>query len=91
MNYKKENKAVDMLDDSNFLFDCVMVGDGKEFYFGGKISYIDGCDKDLMSLLVVDDTVEALGYKEMFMSYYYVIPNMEIFNGLRKIEGDADV
>ncbi|CAN6542400.1 unnamed protein product [Malus baccata var. baccata] len=66
-------------------------GDGKEFYFGGKISNIDGCDKDLMSLPVVDATVEALGYKEMFMSYYYVIPNMEIFNGLRKIEGDVDM
>lgn len=25
------------------------------------------------------------------MSYYYVIPNMEIFNNLRKIESDADV
>lgn len=44
-----------------------------------------------MSLPVVDDTVEALGHKEMFISYYYVIPNMEIFNGLRKIKSDADV
>ena len=45
---------------------------------GGKVTYIDNCDKDLMSLSVIDDMVEALGYSERFMNYYYKIPNMDL-------------
>ncbi|KAM1146344.1 hypothetical protein TB2_037672 [Malus domestica] len=44
-----------------------------------------------MSLLVIDDMVEALGYSEMFMNYYYKIPNMDICDGLKLIQSDADV
>ncbi|RXI00380.1 hypothetical protein DVH24_037928 [Malus domestica] len=57
----------------------------------GKVAYIDYCDNDLMSLLVIDDMVEALGYSEMFMNYYDKIPNMDISNGLKLIQSDADV
>ncbi|KAB2599587.1 hypothetical protein D8674_009858 [Pyrus ussuriensis x Pyrus communis] len=31
-------------------------------YFGGKVTYIDNCDKDLMSLPMINDMVEAVGY-----------------------------
>ncbi|KAM1408960.1 hypothetical protein ACFX2I_009414 [Malus domestica] len=44
-----------------------------------------------MSLPVIDDMVEALGYSEMFMNYYYKIPNMDISNGLKPIQSDVDV
>jgi len=38
-----------------------------------------------MSLHVIDDMVEALGYSEMFMNYYNKIPNMDTSNGLKPI------
>ncbi|KAB2601156.1 hypothetical protein D8674_002161 [Pyrus ussuriensis x Pyrus communis] len=44
-----------------------------------------------MSLLVIDDMVEALGYNEWFMNYYYKIPNMDLSNGLKPIQSDFDV
>ncbi|RXH99614.1 hypothetical protein DVH24_021416 [Malus domestica] len=39
-----------------------------------------------MSLLVVDDMVEPLGYSEMFMNYF----NMDISNGIKPIQRDND-
>ncbi|RXH79867.1 hypothetical protein DVH24_041014 [Malus domestica] len=63
---------------------------GHEYYCGGKVAYIDYCDKDLMSLPVINDMVEAIGYNEMFMNYYYKIPNMDFSNGLKPIQSDAD-
>ncbi|KAB2596192.1 hypothetical protein D8674_031642 [Pyrus ussuriensis x Pyrus communis] len=62
-----------------------------DLYVGGKVTYIDNCDKDLMSLQVIDDMVEALGYSEQFMNYYYKIPNMDLSNGLKSIQSDFDV
>ncbi|KAB2622173.1 hypothetical protein D8674_024355 [Pyrus ussuriensis x Pyrus communis] len=60
-------------------------------YVGGKVTYIDNCDKDLMSLPVIDDMVEAVGYIERFMNYYFKIPNMDLSNGLKQIQSDSDV
>ena len=55
------------------------------------MTYIDNCDKDLMSLPVIDDMLEALGYSDRFMNYYYKIPNIKICNGLKPIQSDANV
>ncbi|KAB2603218.1 hypothetical protein D8674_004223 [Pyrus ussuriensis x Pyrus communis] len=60
-------------------------------YVGGKVTYIDNCDKDLMSLPMIDDMVEAIGYIERFMNYYFKIPNMDLSNGLKQIQSDSDV
>ncbi|RXH87170.1 hypothetical protein DVH24_028670 [Malus domestica] len=62
-----------------------------DYYYRGKVAYIDYCDNDLMSLPMIYDMVESLGYSEMFMNYYYKIPNMTICNGLKPIQSDADV
>ncbi|KAM1646214.1 hypothetical protein ACFXTN_007272 [Malus domestica] len=39
-----------------------------------------------MSLPVIDDMVEAVGYIEWFMNYYFKIPNMDLSNGLKHIQ-----
>ncbi|XP_068329820.1 uncharacterized protein [Pyrus communis] len=44
-----------------------------------------------MSLLVIYDMVEAVGYIETFMNYYFKIPNMNLSNGLKQIQSDFDV
>ncbi|KAM2568707.1 hypothetical protein TB2_008907 [Malus domestica] len=44
-----------------------------------------------MSLTVIDDMVEALGYSGRFMNYYYKIPNIDLSNGLKPIQSDSDV
>ncbi|XP_048420906.1 uncharacterized protein LOC125468709 [Pyrus x bretschneideri] len=62
-----------------------------DMYVGGKVTYIDNCDKDLMSLPVISDIVEAVGYIERFMNYYFKIPNMNLSNGLKQIQSDFDV
>ncbi|RXH71916.1 hypothetical protein DVH24_025417 [Malus domestica] len=62
-----------------------------DIYVEGKVTYVDYCDKDLMSLPVIDDMVEALGYSERFMNYYYKIPNMDLSNGLKPIQNDFNV
>ncbi|KAB2626011.1 hypothetical protein D8674_017671 [Pyrus ussuriensis x Pyrus communis] len=51
-----------------------------DMYVGGKVTYIDNCDKYLMSLPVIDDMVEVVGYIERFMNYYFKIPNMDLSN-----------
>ncbi|RXH80383.1 hypothetical protein DVH24_041530 [Malus domestica] len=48
-----------------------------EVYAGRKVTYMDNCDKDLMSLQVIDDMVE--------------IPNIDLSNGLELIQSDSDV
>ncbi|KAB2636205.1 hypothetical protein D8674_026739 [Pyrus ussuriensis x Pyrus communis] len=62
-----------------------------DMYVGEKVTYIDNCDKDLMSLPVIDDMAEAVGYIERFMNYYFKIPNMDLSNGLKQIQSDSDV
>ncbi|KAB2600177.1 hypothetical protein D8674_010448 [Pyrus ussuriensis x Pyrus communis] len=57
-----------------------------DMYVRGKVTYIDNCDKDLMSLLVIYDMVEAAGYIEWFMNYYFKIPNMDLSNGEINVE-----
>ncbi|KAM1943794.1 hypothetical protein ACFX15_012087 [Malus domestica] len=42
-----------------------------EVYAGRKVTYMNNYDKDLMSLQVIDDMVEVVGYRERFMKYYY--------------------
>ncbi|KAB2635338.1 hypothetical protein D8674_025872 [Pyrus ussuriensis x Pyrus communis] len=62
-----------------------------DLYSGGKVTYIDKCDKDLMSLPMIDDMVKAVGYNEWFMNYYFKIPNLDLCNGLKLIQSDSDV
>ena len=62
-----------------------------DLYAKGNVTYIDNCDTYLMSLPVIDDMVEAVGYIERFMNYYFKIPNMDLSNGLKQIQSDSDV
>ncbi|RXH95537.1 hypothetical protein DVH24_008037 [Malus domestica] len=65
---------------------------GHERYYGGKVTYINYCDKDLMALLIRDgQRLWQAGYSEMFMNYYYKITNMNICNGLKPIQSDVNV
>ncbi|CAN6695228.1 unnamed protein product [Malus baccata var. baccata] len=54
-----------------------------DLYAGGKVTYIDNYDKNLMSLPMIDDMMKVVGYSERFMNYYYQIPNMDLCNGLK--------
>ena len=56
-----------------------------DFYVRGKVDFFFFCDKDLMSLLEVHNMVEELGYGNVFMSYHYRFPGMEIQNGLKPL------
>ncbi|RXH72081.1 hypothetical protein DVH24_025582 [Malus domestica] len=44
-----------------------------------------------MSLPMIDDMVEAVGYSERFINYYYKIPNMDFCNGLKPIQSGSEV
>lgn len=44
---------------------------------GGKVDYVDHCDKDLMSLIELDHMLFQLGYKDC-MGYYYANTNGEL-------------
>ncbi|RXH75872.1 hypothetical protein DVH24_042659 [Malus domestica] len=63
----------------------------EDFYVEGKVDFFDYCDNDFMSLLEVDNMVEELGYGNVFMSYQYRIPGMEIRNGMKPLMTDLDV
>ncbi|RXH86773.1 hypothetical protein DVH24_022046 [Malus domestica] len=79
---------------NNELFTIKMYHSGQlseDFYVGGKVDFFDYCDKDFMSLLEVDDMVEELGYENVFMSYQYRIPGMEIRNGMKPLMTHSDV
>ncbi|KAG5544429.1 hypothetical protein RHGRI_017001 [Rhododendron griersonianum] len=59
-------------------------------YEGGSVAYVDECDPEKMSLIVVGDMVEKLGYLGM-INYYYVMTGKNINNGLRMLLTDSDV
>ncbi|RXI02320.1 hypothetical protein DVH24_026850 [Malus domestica] len=83
-----------MLGLNNKLFTIKMFHGGQlseDFYVGGKMDFFDYCDKDFMSLLEVGNMVEELGYGNIFISYQYRIPGMEIQNGLKPLMTDSDV
>ncbi|KAM1837742.1 hypothetical protein FF1_019582 [Malus domestica] len=62
----------------------------EDFYVEGKVDFFDYCDNNFMSLLEVDNMVEELGYGNVFMSYQYRIPGMEIRNGMKPLMTDLD-
>ena len=46
-------------------------------YMGGKVDYVDNCDKNVMSFIELDYILFWLGYKDC-MRYYYTNKNGEL-------------
>ncbi|KAB2615700.1 hypothetical protein D8674_022288 [Pyrus ussuriensis x Pyrus communis] len=63
----------------------------EDFYVRGNMDFFDLRDKDFMSMLKVDNMVKELGYGNVFISYQYRIPMMEIHNGLKPLMTNSDV
>nr|CAD1829940.1 unnamed protein product [Ananas comosus var. bracteatus] len=59
-------------------------------YYGGKISYADNVDPDLMSIIELWDMLQGLGLPKESM-IYYTMPIGDISNGLKLVEGDNAV
>ena len=61
-------------------------------YVNGNVSFIDNVDVDLFSIIELNDMVMSIGYSgEMIMYYQYMIPDLDLDNGLRALGGDQDV
>nr|CAD1830429.1 unnamed protein product [Ananas comosus var. bracteatus] len=65
-------------------------GDPISEYYGGKISYADNVDPDLMSIIELWDMLQGLGLPKESM-IYYTMPIGDISNGLKLVEGDKAV
>lgn len=60
-------------------------------YVDGKVSWFDFCDADTWSPLWFDDFIEQLNYERTeSMKIYWLLPGMDIADGLRVIKIDSD-
>lgn len=62
----------------------------EEFYKDVYVAWFDYFDKDLISLIEIDEMAECLGY-DGFILYYYMEPSTNYEDGLRLVEHDSDV
>lgn len=60
-------------------------------YVDDKVDWYDHCESDSWSLLWIDDFIEELGHKKTDKTkFYWLLPEKEIANGLRRLKCDAD-
>ncbi|PWA38189.1 transposase, MuDR [Artemisia annua] len=67
------------------------MGSGRR-YMNGKVSWYDGVDIDLFSVIELKDMFGKLGYKEEDTMYFHFrIPNRDLDSGLMPLACDSDI
>ena len=61
------------------------------WYVDGDVDHVDICDAERMSIFELNKMVAKLGHRRATILYYYLEPNKDLSNGLRKLCIDDDV
>ncbi|GLT87521.1 hypothetical protein SLE2022_056000 [Rubroshorea leprosula] len=63
----------------------------RKVYVEGEVDYFDLCEVNMLSIVVIDKMVKALGHSSSYIKYYWLFPGANLDNGLKPLENEGNV